>query len=294
MQRREFYSFESKTWPVLTGYQVQEILQHKGNQIQLFLGKREVLLSIREDKVFFSWTYPERGEKRITIPIKILEKIKKKHVYTVFPDKHFTRVSRFQDSFFQLIAPHPHSSFTLEIDGINMHAVKGTTPLETTRKKISTLDIQEGDQILDVCTGLGYSAILEKKQGGKVITIEKNQPALQIAQINPESRELEEIPIILEDATSAVSCLPEKNFDKIFHDPPRYSIAGELYSLSFYNELQRIIKSKGVLFHYTGEPGKHQDKKIREGIKNRLRKAGFDILRTIPQGIVAEEASPPI
>ena len=43
--------------------------------------------------------------------------------------------------------------------------------------------------------------------------------------------------------------------DAILHDPPRFGIAGELYSQGFYYEqLARILKRRGRLFHYTGSP----------------------------------------
>ena len=42
----------------------------------------------------------------------------------------------------------------------------------------------------------------------------------------------------------------------ILHDPPRFGIAGELYSQSFYDQLARVLERKGRLFHYTGTPNK--------------------------------------
>ena len=43
-------------------------------------------------------------------------------------------------------------------------------------------------------------------------------------------------------------------FDAVLHDPPRFGIAGELYSQAFYDHLARVLKPRGVLFHYTGTP----------------------------------------
>ena len=44
--------------------------------------------------------------------------------------------------------------------------------------------------------------------------------------------------------------------DAVLHDPPRFGIAGELYSQSFYDQLARVLRPRGRLFHYTGTPNK--------------------------------------
>lgn len=43
------------------------------------------------------------------------------------------------------------------------------------------------------------------------------------------------------------------------HNPPRFSIAGELYGLDFYRALYRVLRRDGKLFHYTGEPWRHSN-----------------------------------
>ena len=40
----------------------------------------------------------------------------------------------------------------------------------------------------------------------------------------------------------------------LLHDQPRFGIAGELYSQVFYDQLARVLRSGGRLFHYTGSP----------------------------------------
>jgi len=59
------------------------------------------------------------------------------------------------------------------------------------------------------------------------------------------------------------------------HDPPRFSLAGELYSLAFYQKLFRVLRHGGKLFHYTGKPGAHSGKNMAKGFKQRLVEAGF-------------------
>ena len=65
--------------------------------------------------------------------------------------------------------------------------------------------------------------------------------------------------------------------DAILHDPPRFGIAGELYSQKFYDELARVPKRKGRLFHYTGAPNKlTSGRDVPREVTKRLRNAGFD------------------
>ena len=66
------------------------------------------------------------------------------------------------------------------------------------------------------------------------------------------------------------------SFDAVLHDPPRLGIAGELYSLLFYDQLARVLKRKGKLFHYTGAPNKLTSGRDVPGeVARRLRRAGF-------------------
>jgi predicted methyltransferase len=66
------------------------------------------------------------------------------------------------------------------------------------------------------------------------------------------------------------------SFDAALHDPPRFGIAGELYSQVFYDHLARVLKPKGVLFHYTGSPNKlTSGRDVPNEVSQRLRRAGF-------------------
>ena len=70
--------------------------------------------------------------------------------------------------------------------------------------------------------------------------------------------------------------LPNQSVDAILHDPPRFGIAGELYSQGFYDQLARVLKRKGKLFHYTGTPNKlTSQRNVPNEVANRLRHAGF-------------------
>lgn len=169
---------------------------------------------------------------------------------------------------------------TLEISGIHMHRIKDTTPWKDTLMKIKAARIRRGLKVLDICTGLGYTAIASIQKGASsVLTIEKDENVLKIASYNPWSRKLEDkrIEIILGDAVNVITELESESFDRIIHDPPRFALAGELYSRDFYQELYRVLKRNGILYHYTGQPGIKRGFSIIQGVARRLREAGFSL-----------------
>jgi hypothetical protein len=70
--------------------------------------------------------------------------------------------------------------------------------------------------------------------------------------------------------------LPAGSFDAVLHDPPRFGIAGELYSQAFYEQLARVLKPKGKLFHYTGAPNRlTTGRDVPREVARRLQAAGF-------------------
>lgn len=171
---------------------------------------------------------------------------------------------------------------TIEIDGVRMHQTAGRTPVEAAWEMAGLLQIRRrGERVLDVCTGLGYTAIEEARQGAFVTTIEVDENVLQLAKQNPLSKELFElekqrkIKLIVGDAFEKMLEFENEFFDAVLHDPPRFSFAGELYSQAFYSQLFRVLKKGGRLFHYTGKPGEKSGKNFRKGIKQRLAQAGL-------------------
>ncbi len=166
----------------------------------------------------------------------------------------------------------------LWINGIKMQEGK---PLERAKEKAK---FARG-RVLDICTGLGYTAIAAAEKAKEVITIEKDPNVLLLASFNPYSQGLfsnPKIRLILGDAFEAVKKL-KKSFDFILLDPPRFSLAPELYSLEFYLELSRLLKSGSYLYHYIGNP---RAGRIRKGVKKRLREAGFKIVKEDKYGIL--------
>lgn len=181
---------------------------------------------------------------------------------------------------------------TLEIDGVRMHQTKDKTPQQDARDKAKLLGVRKGTKALDVCTGLGYSAIALAKKGANVLTIEMDAHVVASSEKNPDSKALFGNPAIqrfLGDAFSFVQTLPSDSFHVASHDPPRLSLAGELYSEAFYAQLFRVLKPKGKLFHYVGSPGKKRGKNVARGVKERLSRVGFESIRWVDdvQGFVA-------
>jgi predicted methyltransferase len=93
--------------------------------------------------------------------------------------------------------------------------------------------------------------------------------------------------VCLGDVTVEIGGLADASVDAILHDPPRFGIAGELYSRDFYAQMARVIKRRGRLFHYTGSPNKlTSGRDVPAEVANRLRAAGFDT-RVNGDGVLA-------
>ena len=196
------------------------------------------------------------------------------------------------EHFYKLVPTIPP---TIEINGIRMHRTKEVNPLQDTRNKVNAVKPREGETVLDTCMGLGYTAIEAAKRGAYVITVEKDPNVIELARINPWSRELftgGRVQVIQGDSFEVVKRFKPESFDVIIHDPPRFSLAGHLYSEEFYRELFRVLKPGGRLFHYVGNPGKRYRKKdLQKGVMERLRRAGFVGVRRVEEalGVVARK-----
>lgn len=167
---------------------------------------------------------------------------------------------------------------TLEINGIHMHRIKGITPWMDSYLKIHVARVRRGQYVLDTCMGLGYTAIHSILRGAHVLTVEIDPNVIEIARHNPWSKRLgdERIKMVQGDIVEVIHGLDDQIFHRVIHDPPRLTPrTGDLYSLDLYREFYRVLKPRGILFHYTGEPGRHGGPRIVKGIGERLRKAGF-------------------
>ncbi|CAB49864.1 class I SAM-dependent methyltransferase [Pyrococcus abyssi] len=203
-----------------------------------------------------------------------------------FKDGELYKAAIAGEHFYKLVPTIPP---TIEIDGIRMHRTKDTDPLRDTLAKVETVKPRRGENVLDTCMGLGYTAIESARRGAFVLTIEKDKNVIELAKINPWSRELFEWPnikVIHGDSYELVKNFDNESFDVIIHDPPRFSLAGELYSREFYEELYRILKPGGRLFHYVGNPGKkYRRKDMQRGVMERLRSVGFIKVKKVEEAL---------
>jgi len=197
--------------------------------------------------------------------------------------------SRLTDRVYTLM---PTSSApTMLISGIPMHRIKDTEPYQDTLEKIKTIKPVVGE-VLDTATGLGYTAIEASRTAGHVTTIELDPSALEIARLNPWSRGLffnPKIKQLIGDSSEQVEGFKDEMFTRIIHDPPAFTLAGELYSSEFYAQLYRILRPAGRLFHYIGNPESKSGHSITGGVVRRLKGAGFRQVELRPKafGVVA-------
>lgn len=240
-------------------------------------------LGFTQKEVFFKNNQVEVNN--LIFPFELFEQIAKKNA--VFELSKPPKIIAFYDKKYYKLEPIRNSAPTLEIDGIRMHRTKMISPLEDAEKKIMLAGVKTNDEVLDICTGLGYTAISAFDVGAKVVTIEIDPNVLEIAKYNPYSRimfetnEKNKIEIIIDDASIVVQSMKEESFDVILHDPPRFSFAGELYAEGFYSQLYRILRKGGKLLHYVGSPGaKYRKKDLMKGVQDRLRNVGFQTERT--------------
>ncbi len=241
---RYFYRYLSV--PILHKYNALEILKGK-TIVSLDLGLSKEGVKIAKEGVEIRGVFVEKQV------LKKIAKDKQNNIFFVFEDG-IKKALFFHGAVYKLRLVAPNTAPTLEINGIHMHRIKGITPWEDAKQKVNALNPQSGEKVLDICTGLGYTAIHTHRRETHVISIEKDKNVLEMAELNPWSKELEKIEIYLSDAFEFVKKLENESFDAIIHDPPREALARELYSRSFYRELYRILKKGGRLLHYAGEP----------------------------------------
>jgi uncharacterized protein len=180
---------------------------------------------------------------------------------------------------------------TMLVSGIPMHRIKDTDPHQDTLEKIRAVRPAVG-RVLDTTTGLGYTAIEAAKTASEVITVELDPMALEVARNNPWSQALFTDPKIKQrvgDSFEVIQEFETRMFTRIIHDPPVFSLAGDLYSGEFYAELYRVLRSGGKLFHYVGDPESKSGRNVTAGVMRRLQQVGFRDVRKAPRafGVVA-------
>jgi predicted methyltransferase len=183
---------------------------------------------------------------------------------------------------------------TMLVSGLPMHRIKDTDPHRDTLEKIKAA--RPAGQVLDTCTGLGYTAIQASKLSSvaHVTTIELDPAVLQICRLNPWSQVLFDNPKITQiigDSFEVIASFPDGAYTRILHDPPYLSLAGDLYALEFYRQAWRILSRNGRFFHYIGDPESKSGRSATAGVIRRLEHAGFRHIERTPRafGVVASK-----
>lgn len=219
-----------------------------------------------------------------------LERCKDRTVY-YWSGERFEPASRYDTSLIKLV-PTEWGAPTFEIDGIKMLPTLRVSPYEDAREKVAL--IQPRDKtILDTCGGLGYFAswCLEL-DAAAIVSYERSAAVIWLRHLNPWSPEGSgqadaRLTLTEGDVLERIGSHAKGSFDAILHDPPRFGIAGDLYSQQLYDELARVLKRKGKLFHYVGTPNKlTTGRDVPAEVAKRLQRAGFAV-RMIGDGILA-------
>ncbi len=174
---------------------------------------------------------------------------------------------------------------TMLLSGIPMHRIKNIDPHEDTLRKFKTIAPVVGC-VLDTCTGLGYTAIAAAKTAEEVVTIELDPTVLEVCRLNPWSQALfqdRKIHQVVGSAAEKVREMPDESFSRIFHDPPTFKIAGELYSGEMYRQLYRVLKRGGRMYHYIGDLDSTSGRVVAKGAVRRLQEAGFSRVDRRPE-----------
>ena len=235
----------------------------------LDLGRSSDVAALRaEDWAWKGVRYPYPG------------KIKDRTIYYWDGDE-FSPVSRFSGSLIKLV-PTEWGAPTFEIDGIKMLPTSKESPVDDARRKVALVE-PRGKMVLDTCGGLGYFAACCLDAGvERIRSFEKNADVLWLRTLNPWSPDPESavaggrLQLQHGDVSQLVAEVADASVDAVLHDPPRFGIAGELYSQVFYDQLARVIRRGGRMFHYTGSPNRlTSDRDVPREVARRLEKAGF-------------------
>lgn len=193
----------------------------------------------------------------------------------------FAPVARYAGALIKLV-PTEWGAPTFEIDGIKMLPTAKESPVADARRKVALVE-PRGKVVLDTCGGLGYFAACCLEAGvARILSFEKNADVLWLRTLNPWSPDPDapasggRLQLTHADVVQAIAQVADASVDALLHDPPRFGIAGELYSQAFYEQLARVLRKGGRLFHYTGSPNKlTSGRDVPREVARRLERVGF-------------------
>jgi len=190
-------------------------------------------------------------------------------------------VQRYAGSLIKLV-PTDWGAPTFEIDGIKMLPTSKISPYDDAARKVA-LVAPRGKAVLDTCGGFGYFAACCLDAGAaRILSFEKNGDVRWLRTLNPWSPDPDSpdaggrLQLAHGDVSKEIAGIADASVDALLHDPPRFGIAGELYSQAFYGQLARVLRRGGRLFHYTGAPNRlTSGRDVPREVAKRLEKAGF-------------------
>jgi len=206
--------------------------------------------------------------------------LKDRTIY-VWDGDAFAPATRYAGALIKLV-PTEWGAPTFEIDGIKMLPTSKESPFADARRKVALVEPRD-KAVLDTCGGLGYFAACCLEAGAaRIHSFEKNPDVLWLRTLNPWSPDPDapasggRLQLVHADVSHAIAQIADASVDALLHDPPRFGIAGELYSQAFYDQLARVLRKGGRLFHYTGSPNKlTSGRDVPREVAKRLEQAGF-------------------
>ncbi len=272
----------------LSGYHIDRILSlGEGDfSMSLDLGVSERSVHISADRV----TMPDGQDIGMDI-LKRLGKRRSMNDCFMLDDNELKWLYIFEgNSVYKLYEPKLDWPTTLSINGSFMHTISTSTPLQEAKAKADALGAIRGN-VLDTVFGLGYTAMRLESMGAKSISsYEVSSAVIELAKANPWSKGAFTKRIHLQegDASAKIASIKESQFDLVLHDPPTLQSRGELYSLSFYKELFRVLSPGGRLYHFIGTKVQNPKHNYRRGIISRLRECGFTVSEAY-RGVIADK-----
>ncbi len=236
--------------------------------VSLDLGKTQATLLVKDNHIII-------GDQKISQDL--FKNLKDNFLYAI-EDNQVKRIAFFAEDtqlYYKLVPTTDWPTFTLS--STPMHRSTHISPKEDIKRKIRLVSPVVG-KVLDTCCGAGYTAIMAAQHATVVHTFEKDQYVLRLAEYNPFSQELftnKTIHLHQKDVADGITTFKNNFFDRVIHDPPTFTRAPELYHPHFYAGLYRVLRPKGILYHYAPLPDKTKGKQFYLSIIRNLKKAGF-------------------
>lgn len=266
---------------ILTRYQTKDLLRARKASVasletSIDLNRTRIMAHLEADGVRFD------NDTRVTWEQIAEMNEDETHCFAQNTDGDFEKIMTFSATTRRAVVLYATPKApTMVLAGFPMHRIKNTDPWADTQAKIRAASPVTGD-VLDTCTGLGYTASEASRTARHVITCELDPGVLEVCAQNPWSQAIFDNPKITQkvgDILDLIEDFEDGQFNRVIHDPPTVAIAGDLYSGDFYSELARVTRKGGRLFHYIGDPRSELGSRTTRGVVRRLQEVGFREVR---------------